>query len=80
MSRQDALRRWMEDNERGPSWVAQKVGYTREWISYVLNGRKPFSDKLALALQETLGIRFEDLPKAKGQKIRRTRPARTVEP
>jgi transcriptional regulator with XRE-family HTH domain len=71
MSRQEALRRWMEDNERGPSWVAQKVGYTREWISYVLNGHKPFSDKLARALQETLGVPFDNLPKAQRSTTRK---------
>jgi hypothetical protein len=65
MSRQEALRRWMDEHERGPSWVAQKVGYTREWISYVLNGRKPFSDQLARALRQTLGVQFDDLPRAK---------------
>ena len=71
MPRHDALRRWMEENERGPSWVAQKVGYTREWISYVLHGKKPFSDQLARKLQDTLGIRFDDLPRVKQSVTRR---------
>jgi hypothetical protein len=62
----------MEEHERGPSWVAQKVGYTREWISYVLHGKKPFSDQLARKLQETLGVQFDDLPRARRATHRHT--------
>ena len=65
MERRSILRHWMDEQERGTGWVAGKVGYSPQWISYVLNGHKPFSDKLARTLQDTLGIRFPDLPKAK---------------
>jgi len=65
MSRNETLRRWMEEHERGPSWVARKIGYTREWISYVLHGKRPFSDKLAWALKDTLGVKFDDLSRTR---------------
>jgi uncharacterized protein YegL len=48
----------MEENDRGPSWVAKQTGYTREWISTVLNGRKDLSDGAARRLSEALGIDF----------------------
>jgi hypothetical protein len=66
----------MEEHERGTGWIASKVDYSKQWISYVLNGHKPFSDKLAQALHETLGIRFDDLPKTKQTSKHRQTPAR----
>ena len=70
MDKRAALERWMEENERGPAWVAKKVGYTREWISNVLHGHKPFSDKLARELTEHLGIQFET--DAKSESLKRS--------
>ena len=60
MDRNEMLRQWMEEHERGPAWVARKTGYRREWISSVLHGRKPFSDKLARRIAEGLGIKFTE--------------------
>lgn len=54
--RHEILRAWMDDNERGPAWVAKKVGRTRELISRVYHGHLPVSDKLAADLYQTLGI------------------------
>jgi hypothetical protein len=65
MDRRITLKQWMDEHERGTGWVASKTGYSKQWISYVLNGHKPVSDKLARALQETLGVQFDDLPRAK---------------
>jgi len=68
MDRKAVLKRWMEEHERGTGWVANKAGYSKQWISYVINGHKPFSNKLARKLTETLGIQFDDLPRAKRSK------------
>jgi hypothetical protein len=55
-NRQAILRAWMDEHERGPAWVARKVGRTRKLISRIYNGHLPVSDKLARALQERLCI------------------------
>ena len=55
-SRHEILRTWMDDNERGPAWVAKKVGRTRELISRVYHGHLPVSDTLATDLYQVLGI------------------------
>ncbi|MCZ6874641.1 MAG: hypothetical protein O7G88_14110 [bacterium] len=56
MNRQDILRAWMDENERGPAWVAKKVGRTRELISRVYHGHLPLSDNLASDLHQILDI------------------------
>jgi hypothetical protein len=53
------VRRWLDENERSLAWVARRAGYTREYLSLVMNKHLPFSDKLARTLTERLGIRFE---------------------
>ena len=55
-SRHEILRTWMDDNERGPAWVAKKVGRTRELISRIYHGHLPVSDTLAPDLYQVLGI------------------------
>jgi hypothetical protein len=65
VDRHTVLHRWMEENERGPAWVARKTGRTREYISAVAHGHRPFSDKLARALTDQLGIQFADDSKSK---------------
>ena len=60
VDRHTVLQRWMEENERGPAWVARKIGRTREYISAVAHGHRPFSDQLARALTDQLGIHFAD--------------------
>lgn len=52
----DDLRQWMDAHDRGPTWVAEQSGWTREMISYVYHKRKKMSRKLARDLQERLGI------------------------
>jgi plasmid maintenance system antidote protein VapI len=56
--RKTILVRWMEENERGPAWVARKIGCTRSYISSIVNGHRPVTDKLAAALEEEIGIDF----------------------
>ena len=56
--RRAILRQWMQDQERGPSWVARHLGYSREYIANVLRGQYPFTDKLARACREHLEIDF----------------------
>jgi hypothetical protein len=55
----------MVEQERTTGYIARKLGYSPQWISYVMNGHRRFSDQLALALEETLGIQFDDTPRAK---------------
>ena len=50
------LQDWIIHEGRKQTWVAQQVGYSPQWLSYVLRGKKPLSDKLADALQQKLGV------------------------
>jgi hypothetical protein len=52
------LQQWMRDHERGPVWVARRLGYSREYISDVLRGRFRFTDKLARGCTVHLGMTF----------------------
>jgi hypothetical protein len=60
------LKDWITKEGRKQTWVAQQVGCSPQWLSYVLKGRKPMSDKLARALQDTLGIPLVDESQALG--------------
>lgn len=53
------VRQWMTEQERSLAWVARKAGYTREYLTNVMNEHLPFTDKLAKTLTERLGVRFE---------------------
>ncbi len=50
------LKDWIAKEGRKQTWVAQQVGYSPQWLSYVLRGKKPMSDRLAEALQKKLGV------------------------
>jgi antitoxin component HigA of HigAB toxin-antitoxin module len=50
------LKDWIEKEGRKQTWVAQQIGCSPQWLNYVLKGKKPLSDKLALTLHEKLGI------------------------
>jgi antitoxin component HigA of HigAB toxin-antitoxin module len=63
--RVEILKDWMAQEERGPVWVARKVGRTKSYISHILHGRMPMTDKLARALKEKLGV---PLPKTTSDK------------
>jgi antitoxin component HigA of HigAB toxin-antitoxin module len=52
----EVLKDWITKEGRKQTWVAQQVGYSPQWLNYVLKGKKPMSDKLARALREKLGI------------------------
>ena len=60
------LKDWIAKEGRKQTWVAQQVGCSPQWLSYVLRGRKPMSDKLARALRDTLGIPLVDDSHAMG--------------
>ena len=84
-SRVQILKDWITKEGRKQTWVAQQVGCSPQWLSYVLRGRKPMSDKLARALQDALGIPLVDESRALGQErhmkagfktAKRTAPAR----
>jgi hypothetical protein len=46
----------MAREERGTVWVAKKVGRTKAYISHILHGHLPLTEKLARDLQAKLGI------------------------
>jgi len=54
------LKDWIEKEGRKQTWVAQQVGCSPQWLSYVLKGKKLMSDKMARALREKLGIPLVD--------------------
>ncbi len=54
------LKDWIIQEGRKQTWVAQQVGCSPQWLSYVLRGKKPLSDKLARALRDTLGVPLVD--------------------
>ncbi len=56
--RRAILKQWMAENDRGPTWVARRVGYTPPYLSNVLGGKHPFADALVRACQQHLGIDF----------------------
>jgi hypothetical protein len=64
MDRVTILKDWMQREGRKAKWVAEQVECSDTWMSYILNRHKPLSDKLARKLQETLGVPFDDLPRA----------------
>ena len=76
MDRRTVVKQWMDEQERSTGYIANKTGYSKQWISYVINGHKPFSDKLALALSEKLGIQFDDLSRSKRKKRTPTKAAK----
>ena len=78
VNRHLVLKRWMEENDRGPAWVARKIGRSREYISAVAHGHRPFSAKLSRALTEHLGIQFEDDTKSQNTGDSRTPKKKAV--
>ena len=66
------LKDWMAQEERGTVWVARKVGRTKAYISHIIHGRLPMTDKLARDLKEKLGISIPEKGRwASNGKIRR---------
>ena len=72
MKRRAILQKWMEENERGVTWISRKTGYARVYVSNVVHGHRPFSDKFARALTEQLGIQFEEETKSRNRRKQRT--------
>jgi len=56
MDRAAILKDWIEKEGRKQTWVAQQVGCSPQWLNYILQGKKPMSDKLARVLRDKLGI------------------------
>ena len=50
------LAEWIDDTGRKVGWVARQLGYSKVWISYIVNGRQPMSDLLADKVEQTFGI------------------------
>ncbi len=57
-ARRSILHQWMQEQERGVSWVARKIGYSREYVANVLSGRYPFTDQISRSCAEYLEIDF----------------------
>jgi hypothetical protein len=55
-TRVQLLKDWMAREERGTVWVAKKVGRTRAYISHILHGRLPLTEKLARDLRAKSGV------------------------
>jgi antitoxin component HigA of HigAB toxin-antitoxin module len=57
--RRALLTQWLAEHERSQAWVARQIGATRSYMSNVLLGKRPFTDKLARRLHDKLGISFD---------------------
>jgi hypothetical protein len=55
-TRVQLLKDWMAREERGTVWVAKKVGRTKAYMSHILHGRLPLTEKLARDIRAKLGI------------------------
>lgn len=71
------LKDWIEQEGRKQNWVAQQVGCSPQWLNYVLQGKKPMSDKLAHALQTKLGIPLGYSNQAGGNKAKQQAGSKT---
>jgi hypothetical protein len=74
------LKDWMAHEERGTVWVANKVGRTKAYISHILHGRFPLTDKLASDLQTKLGIALPGSERTACQVRRKQRSAHVKQP
>lgn len=54
--RAQKLADWIHDTGRKVGWVAMKLGRSKVWISYVLNGHFPVSESLARDIELELGL------------------------
>ncbi len=52
----DAVRQWLEENERSQAWLARKAGLDASWVSQVLAGSKPAGRKTIAALERATGL------------------------
>lgn len=52
-----ALRRTLKDQGRTIAWLAEQMGYTRSYVSNVLNGHLPFTEKFQRQAAEALSAR-----------------------
>ena len=42
----DVLRNWIDNEGRSQTWVADKIGYTRPMLNYVLQKRRRMSKRM----------------------------------
>lgn len=60
-----ALRRALKDQGRSVAWLAEAMGYSRSYVSNVLNGNLPFTEKFqrqaaaALAAPTTVPVTYQ---------------------
>ncbi len=66
----EKIRTWLEENERTLAWLARQTGWSREMLSYVMNGHRPLSKKLASAISDKTGIALKG-PERAGRSIKK---------
>ena len=71
MDRVKVLSEWITKEGRKQNWIALQVECSPQWLNYVLNGKKPMSDKLAHALHEKLGVPLVGKGKAAPKRTKR---------
>jgi hypothetical protein len=54
--RAQKLADWINRTGRKLGWVAEELGYSKVWISYIVNGHQPMSDNVAYMVQLKFGI------------------------
>ena len=58
----DILIAWMEDRGCTQTWLADKIGYTRAMVNWILKKRKPMSKRMVRDLREKLDVPVEWSP------------------
>ena len=58
-AKQEGFRRWLKDHGFKQRWAAKHVGYTEEYLSRVINGLNPLTDKFKLRCAKILGVRYD---------------------
>ena len=58
----DVLIAWMEERGCSQTWLAQRIGYTRAMVNWVLKKRKAMSKRMARDLREKLEVPLEWSP------------------
>ena len=80
-TRVQLLRDWMAREERGTVWVAKKVGRPKAYVSNILHGRLPLTEKLACDLRAKVWIPLPvDAQAAQSEDTKLHRRTRHTEP
>lgn len=50
------FRQWLDDQGIKHGWAARRLGYTSHYLSRVINGTTPLTDKFRQRCAKTLGV------------------------